>query len=292
LDCKQSFVWKIPANSLAQRQHWFELWVSESLSIRFLCKLSGYSKSKLEGIKDLWLKQPPEEWLDLSGPRYLVYDATYFHKDGCLLSLMDAIDQRIISQTYVQKESFRDAYHWFTVLKHQGLKPAFITTDGERSVMRAMRLVWPDARLQRCLYHLQHEGMRWLRSHPANEAGRELRRILGGLSSIKTTAERDSFVRAYLAWKGRYEEYMLSLPCTVVAFKDLKRTVVLLDNALPDMFYYLEDGRVHPTTNALENFHSRLKADYQRHRGLSKVHRIAYLRWYSYFKNKAISNTF
>ena len=155
-----------------------------------------------------------------------------------------------------------------------------------------MRLVWPDARLQRCLYHLQHEGMRWLRSHPATEAGRELRRILGGLSSIKTTAERDSFVRAYLAWKGRHEEYMLSLPRTVVAFKDLKRTVVLLDNALPDMFYYLEDGRVHPTTNALENFHSRLKADYQRHRGLSKENRLQYLRWYSYFKNKANSNTF
>ena len=38
------------------------------------------------------------------------------------------------------------------------------------------------------------------------------------------------------------------------------------------MFYYLEDKQVHSTTNTLEGFHSRLKADYQRHRGLTKEH--------------------
>jgi hypothetical protein len=223
--------------------------------------------------------------------RYLVYDATYFHKDGCLLSLMDATDQRIVSQTYVRKESFRDAYHWLLGLRHQGLKPDFVTTDGERSVLRAMRLVWPEARLQRCLYHLQHEGMRWLKNHPATEAGRALRGILAGLSSIRTPEERDGFIWEYIAWRNRYRGYMLSLPRKDTTYKDPRRTMVLLDNALPDMFYYLDDGCVHSTTNALESFHSRLKADYQRHRGLSREHRLHYLCWYSYFKNKGISNT-
>ena len=62
-------------------------------------------------------------------------------------------------------------------------------------------------------------------------------------------------------------------------------------HALPDMFYYLEDQQVHATTNALEGFHSRLKLDYRRHRGLPKEHRISYLNWYCYFKNQAIINT-
>jgi transposase-like protein len=217
----------------------------------------------------------------------VVYDGTYFHKDGCLLNLMNAVDQKIIAHIYVQKESFRDAYSWFINLKHQGLNPVYITTDGERSIMRAMKLVWPGAKLQRCLYHLQHEGMRWLRTYPKTEAGKELRAILSKLSRIKTIKERDAFVQAYLGWVSKHGESVRSLPHTTIASKDLRRTMVLINNALPDMFYYLENNCVHSTTNALEGFHSRLKADYRRHRGLTKEHRIQYINWYCYYENRS-----
>ena len=217
----------------------------------------------------------------------MIYDATYFHKDGCLLNLMNATDQKIIAHLYVEKESFKDAYAWFTSLRHQGLCPVFLTTDGERSITRAMKLVWPYVKLQRCLYHLQHEGMRWLRTYPKTYAGKELRAILSTLSRVKTLKERDAFIHEYGAWVNKYKEFVLSLPRTTIAFKDLRRTMVLINNALPDMFYYLENECVHSTTNALEGFHSRLKTDYQRHRGLTKEHRIQYIRWYRYFKNRA-----
>jgi transposase-like protein len=265
--------------------------VTESLSIRFLCRLSGYSRAKLNGIKDYWLAQAPVEHFDLPAIRYLVYDATYFHKEHCLLSLMNALDQQMISQLYVKKESFLNAYPWFAHLKRQGLNPACITTDGERGILQAMKLVWPEAKLQRCLYHLERQGLSWLRTYPKTEAGRELRAIISTLSGIKSYEERDRFIESYLDWKKRNKDSVLSLPRTTVAFQDLKRTMTLLNNATPDMFYYLEDRHIHSTTNALEGFHSRLKADYQRHRGLSKEHRVRYLRWYSYFENRANSNT-
>lgn len=217
----------------------------------------------------------------------MVYDATYFHKDGCLINLMDAMDQKIIAHLYVEKESFKEAYPWFISLKQLGLNPSFITTDGERSILRAMRLVWPQTKLQRCLYHLQHEGMRWLRTYPKTEAGKALRSILSKLSRIKTIKEKDAFITEYRSWVSQYKDYVLSLSRTSIASKDLRRTMVLINNALPDTFYHLEDQNVHPTTNALESFHSRLKADYRRHRGLSREHRIQYIHWYCYFENRA-----
>jgi transposase-like protein len=204
-----------------------------------------------------------------------------------MLNLMDANNQKIIAHRYIKKESFKEAYPWFMGLEQQGLNPLFITTDGHQSILRAMRLVWPQVRLQRCLYHIQHEGMRWLRSYPKTEAGKDLRTILSGLSKIKTNQERDYFIKSYREWLNKYQRLVLSLPRTTVACKDLQRTIVLINNALPDMFYYLEDPNIHSTTNALEGFHSRLKADYQRHRGLSKEHRISYLNWYCYFKNES-----
>jgi transposase-like protein len=218
--------------------------------------------------------------------QYMIYDATYFHRDGCLLNLMNAVDQRIIAHIYVKKESFREAYPWFMSLKQRGLNPKYITSDGERSILRAMRLVWPDTKLQRCLYHLQHEGMRWLRTYPKTEAGKVLRGILSKLSKIKTIEQRDVFICRYDSWIKEYKDFLISLPKTTVASKDLKRTMVLINNALPDMFHYLEDEYVPATTNALEGFHSRLKADYRRHRGLSKEHRIQYISWYCYYENE------
>jgi transposase-like protein len=285
LHCHRTFIWKAKHNSVARRQHWFRLWVTESCSVRLLCKLSGYSTNKINRIINYWLGQVPKEQIDYEEIRYVIYDATYFHKDGCVLNLMNATNQNIIAHTYVKKESFRDSYSWFMNLKHLGLNPVFITTDGERSIMRAMKLVWPETKLQRCLYHLQHEGMRWLRTYPKTEAGKELRKILSKLSRIKTGQERDAFVRIYAAWVKQYGSLVQSLPRTDIAYKDLQRTVVLLKNALPDMFHYITNSNVHATTNALEGFHSRLKADYRRHRGLTQEHRIQYIAWYCYYQN-------
>lgn len=257
----------------------------ENYSVRQISNLSGYSQITITRIKNYWLDQTPKENIDYSNYSHLVIDATYFHKDGCMLNLMDTQSQKIISHIYVKQESFLSTYKWLLGLSHNGLCPDFITTDGEPSTMRAIQVIWPRAKLQRCLYHLQHEGMRWLRSYPKTEAGKDLRIILSKLSRIKTINERDAFIDSYNAWLIKYHGSVQSLPRTTVAFKDLKRTIVLINNALPCMFHYLIDCNIHPTTNALEGFHSRIKSDYQRHRGLTKEHRISYLNWYCYFKN-------
>lgn len=129
--------------------------------------------------------------------------------------------------------------------------------------------------------------MRWLRTHPKTEAGKELRKLLSTLCSVKSFKERITFVNAFKHWIEQHDAFIQSLPKTEVAFKDLKRTIVLIKNALPDMFRYF--GHSLPaTTNVLESFYSRLKADYRRHRGLSQANKIQYLKWYCYYKN---SNT-
>ena len=132
----------------------------------------------------------------------------------------------------------------------------------------------------------------WIRTFPKTHAGVELRTLLSVLASIKSCKDRDVFLELFQAWINAHYIFIKTLPNTNVAFKDLKRTVTLIKNALPDMFHYLEDSNIPSTTNALEGFHSRLKADYQRHRGLSNQHRQSYLNWYCSFKNNAINTNF
>lgn len=261
-------------------------------SVRELARISGHSVSKIRRIIAHWLERPAPEPENLSEFKYLVLDGTYFHKDGCLVTLMNAVDQQILSNIYVPKEGFHSASRWLSDLKERHLDPLVFTTDGEQSALRAIAAIWPKAQIQRCLYHLQHEGCRWLRSYPKTPAGKELRRLLLSLTGIRSVKERDRFMSSYRAWLGRYRSFVLSLPTQIKANFDLKRTITLIRNALPDMFHYLMGPNIHSTTNALEGWHSRIKRAYRQHAGLSQRHKIQFLRWYSYFENQQKTNTY
>ena len=200
--------------------------------------------------------------------------------------MMDAISQKVIMGDSIDKESYQTAYPRFRRLKDRGLEPLYITMDGHRQVIRAVKEVWPQTKIQRCLYHIQREGMRWLRTYPKTKAGRELRKLLAQVCAIRSDKERDALINSYKSWKRKYRGFVKSLPWSEVACKDLKRTMALIDHALPDMFHYLDDPHVPATTNMLEGYYSRLKADFRKHRGLSDKHKKAYLLWYCCYKNQ------
>lgn len=206
--------------------------------------------------------------------------------------IMHALNQSLIDIFYAAKEGTEQSSQWFLHLKEKGLNPYCTTMDGERQTMVITRTIWPRIIIQRCLYHIQREGMRWLRSRPKTKAAQELRRLLSSLCSIRSIKERDQFLKTYRIWLKTYRDYIYSLPMQIKANFDLKRTIALIDNAIPDMFHYLMDSNIPSTSNMLEGFYSRLKLAYRFHRGLSQRHKIQFLKWYCYFENQQKTNNF
>lgn len=249
--------------------------------------MSGYSKSKIQSIKNYWLNQKPPALLhdNYLSARYLIFDATYFHKMGCCAIIMNNTHKKIIGNIYIDKERYGNLVPLLSKIKERGVCPVAFTTDGHADANKAILAVFPNVVIQRCLYHIQRQGLSWLRTYPKTSAAKELRLLLLYVTAIKTETEKDSFVRSFKAWFDTYHEFIKNLPNDTVAFKDLRRTVSLIRNALPNMFHFIYDSRIAPTTNSAESFFSRLKSDFQRHRGLSEQHKIAYLRWYIYLKN-------
>lgn len=206
------------------------------------------------------------------------------------MDLMDTQNQAIAANLYASKEGTEAVKQWFSGLKQKGLDPLFVTMDGEQSTMRLLHETWPSITIQRCLYHIQREGMRWLRSKPKTIAARKLRYLLSALCGIRSVKERNYFLQSYKQWLRTHKNYVLSLPMNIKANFDLKRTISLINNALPDMFHYLMDPNIPPTSNMLEGFYSRLKLSYRFHRGLTQRHKIQYLKWYCYFENQQKTN--
>jgi len=254
--------------------------------------MSGCSEVKLKRIKNFWLEEdPPSLSHDIyQRAKYLLFDGTYFHKNGCLATLMDHMAKNILSSTYIDKESYHNVYPILRDLKEQGLDPKAITMDGHRFVIQAIYDVWPNVLIQRCLYHIQRQGLQWLRVYPKTEAGRILRIILKLVTDIKTEEEKTLFITAYKSWYQKYKNFIKALPRNSAAHIDLKKAMGLINNALPDMFHYIKDPNIAPTTNLLENFYSQLKHHYRSHRGLTERHKISYLKWFCYLKTNGNNN--
>ena len=199
--------------------------------------------------------------------------------------LMDNVTSKIIAHTYHYRENYESAYQMFKEMMESGLQPSAITIDGNTSVMRALKTVWPYVIIQRCRTHIQRQGLSWLRRYPKLEVSKDLRKILLTLTGVKNERGRNVFIKNFLFWEKRYGNFVLSLPSRDKVFGDLQRTRSLIMHALPNMFHYLDDQCIAATTNKLEGYFSRLKEIYRKHRGLSKKHRQNYFAWYINFKN-------
>jgi transposase-like protein len=172
---------------------------------------------------------------------------------------------------------------YFRQLKSRGLHPESLTVDGNPEVIIALRNLWPEAVIQRCLVHIQRQGLSWCRACPKTSYARKLRAIFLGVTSITTQESRDAFVKDVMDWERQYGYWLDHQPERGRVFSDIKRARSMLLRALPDMFHYIDDPRIPSSTNGLESYFSRLKSHYRQHRGLSKEKRCNYFNWYIYY---------
>lgn len=238
-------------------------------------------------IKTAWLLKEPNiiDLELLQNSKYLLFDGTYFHKNGCLIILITNPTQKVLDYKYIVKENYLDTYNMLTHLKSLGLNPLAVTLDGHKYVIQAFKDVWPDIIIQRCLYHILRQGLQWLRTYPKTEAGKELKSIIIMLATVKKECDKNKAILAYKNWYKKYELFIKELPSNSAAAIDLKKATGLINNALSNMYHFLKDQNIASTTNLLESYFSQLKHKYRCHRGLTEQHKIAYLKWFCYFKN-------
>lgn len=243
---------------------------------------SGHSRDKLYRIIDHWLQRPPEsDTSSLEAVKHVVLDGSFLRRPKSIVALMDAETNTVLGGVYgISENSDSQLTAFLAPLKERGLCPISCTVDGNPQAMRVVRTLWPKITIQRCLVHIQRQGLKWCRTYPKRPDARHLREIFRVVTYIRAKSERDHFLIQVAAWEERYGEAIASQPERGRVFSDIKRARSMLIKALPDMFHYLDDSRIAPTTNGLEGYFSRLKAGYRHHRGLHPAKRSNYFSWY------------
>lgn len=265
----------------ARQWIWFERWIREGYCIRQLRQQSGHSARTLRRIIRHWLDQEPPPVGDLSGHRYLLIDGTYLCGRGAPVTVvMDARTNHVLAGIYGVYEGSRSMAVFCAQLARGGLAPIAITTDGNPQLLGYLRAQWPTVILQRCLVHIQRQGLSWCRRRPKRPDAQYLRELFLQLSAVRTPIDRDRWINQLIEWEQQYGWKIDLTPEHGRVFSDLKRARSLIVHALDHMFHYLDDPNIVSHTNGLEGYFSRLKLRYRQHRGISPDRRRAYMHWY------------
>jgi hypothetical protein len=286
--CKHSFRARNTICKEIREQIWFKRWIIEGYSIRQLSLQCNHGRDKLYRIINHWLqKLPPEAKHSIESNQFLIFDGTFLHRPVSIITLMNANTYTIVSGKYgVRENSDRHLLDFFRPLIARGLNPKSFTVDGNPQVISTIKTLWPNILIQRCLVHIQRQGLMWCRHNPKTKYSQKLRDIFLRVTHIRTKAERDQLLESVSQWENKYGLYIQTHPERGRVFSDIKRARSMLLKALPDMFHYLDNPNIAFSTNGLEGYFSRLKRNYGQHRGLTQKKLNNYFAWYFYFKPK------
>lgn len=201
--------------------------------------------------------------------------------------------------SYTQLFRFSDAERYeeikedLTNLLNLGLQIDSITTDGHKATLKAIKKVMPGVLVQRCLVHIQRMCLLWLTANPTYDAGKELRALVGYIHLIKTHNDKQYFINQLKQWELKHKFFLSEKSYKTETgrywynHKFIRRSFLTIKRALPNMFWYLDNEKIPKTTNGIESYFGHLKNHLDMHRGLTKKHRISFIKWYIFFRNKS-----
>ena len=280
-----------PEQRLKNRFVWFKKWILERQTYKTLTRDSGYSKDTLQRTFYAILEQAPVIKIIKRNDVNLRMDATYFKK-FCLVCYQDDFDGYTQLIRFTDKEDYLEIKEDLENLVKLGIQIESITTDGHKSVLKAIKNALPEAKVQRCLVHIQRMCLIWLTRYPKHIAGQEIRKLVLMLLKIKSQNDKMFWIQEFNDWFERHKEYINQKTVNLetdrywYTHKLLKRSHSTIKSALPNMFHYLINSKIPKTTNGIEGYFSHLKNHLDIHRGLTTKNRMNFIKWYVFLTNE------
>ena len=235
------------------------------------------------------LTKPPKVETLPNQNAHLLIDGTYFKRTNCLILYFDNDLKYFQLLRYSTREIKDEIIKDLRSLKRSSVNIVSATADGKNAVKSALKKVFPGAEFQRCLVHIQRYGETYITQKPKTKAGIELQEIIKRLNTIDCELAKMTWLGCFCEWKRIYGNFLKERSFGEnhwwYTHRNLRRVAYHIDNALPDMWRYLDNKSISKDTNALEGRFTDLKQKFKNHRGLKKEKRENYFTWYVYYKN-------
>ncbi len=254
-----------------------EMWASYldgKQTIAELAEALGVSQStikrRLRDVEIEWV-QPP-----LSGSGFVHLDTSYWgHNWGVMLGL-DEESGIPLYVAFLRHERVQDYVDAVRSIERRGYRIRGIVIDGIQSLFSELSAY----RIQMCQFHMQQIVKRYLTKRPKLIAARELKDLIGRL----TTLQKEEFEDEYRQWKTQWEDMLnrrstLKSGKTQFTHKRLRSAMHSLDFYIPYLFtYQLPECKGMPNTNnKIEGTFTDLKKNLNNHSGMSMENRKRFI---------------
>lgn len=186
---------------------------------------------------------------------------------------------------------------WVNLLRRIA-PPDMVVSDGGQGFLSAVKQVWPDTQVQRCVFHAYSQARRYTTRNPRLIPGRELLLIANELLHIKTEQEALIWLRKYFDWCKCWDEFLSEKTFIegryVFTHERLRKAKTSLNRLINSghLFTYLDPllslGGVLPSmNNVIEGgVNAPIREMLRLHRGLSLNRRIKAIFWWCYLNTE------
>ena len=283
-ECSATFTNPIDNSTkqFVQFQHWL-------FSKAVQKEMSGAGRSFRRKISKFWeiWPMPPK----IESPMKVVYvDGIYLRRKACILI---CCNERYVLGWYLCR--YENSRAWEALMQRIAA-PAMVVSDGGHGFRKALKRVWPKAKLQRCTFHAFLQVKRYTTGRPKTIAGIEMYMIAKDLLMIKDMEQAGHWVTRLINWRIKHKTFLSEMtqdekgklrPMHERLLKAERSLVRLVrQNTL---FTYLDEslsyGEELPSTNnRIEGgINAQLRTMLRNHRGMSIERRIKAVFWWCYF---------
>lgn len=172
--------------------------------------------------------------------------------------------------------------------------PEMVVSDGGTGFAKAARQVWPETRVQRCLFHVFCQVKRYTTSRPRLMAGIEIYSLAKDLLHIDTLYQAELWVERFVQWCEFWNDFLeektrtdRGWEYTHERLRKARRSIASVLNK-DTLFTYLSpdltrEGAMPATNNIIEGgTNAKIRDMLHNHRGMSVERRIKAAFWLCY----------
>lgn len=214
---------------------------------------------------------------------------------GGQVCLVARTTKYVIAWIWVEREN---AANWLELLR---LLPApnYVVCDGQKGMLKALAICWPNTIVQRCRFHVWLNVKSKLTLNPQSIAGRQLLDLSRQLLRVSSKRQARSWKAELKKWYRRHGDFIAERTTTdnpKPGQRAWRYTHERLRSAYRQLARQTDDllrssYRPHPelprTTNHLEGgINSPIRHKLGLHRGMPKHHQKALVNWYLYSRTE------
>ena len=283
-ECSDSFTNPIDNSTkqFVQFQHWL-------FSKAVQKEMSGAGRSFRRKISKFWeiWPMPPK----IESPMKVVYvDGIYLRRKACILI---CCNERYVLGWYLCR--YENSRAWQALMQRIAA-PAMVVSDGGPGFRKALKRVWPKAKLQRCTFHAFLQVKRYTTDRPKTIAGIEMYMIARDLLMIKDMEQAGHWVTRLINWRIKHKTFLSEMTRDEKGkLRPMHERLLKAERSLArlvrqnTLFTYLDEslsyGEELPSTNnRIEGgINVQLRTMLRNHRGMSIERRIKAVFWWCYF---------